>query len=272
MIELRTLGTLELTSDAGRPLGAVLAQPRRTALLCYLALGSPGGFRSRDSLYAVFWSEHGAEQARHALRQALYFLRRHLGAAAVVSRGDGSLGVAPDRVRCDAAEFEARLDAGEPEGALALYRGDLLPGFHLGDAPEYEHWLDAERARLRRRAAEAAWTLAAARERTGDPAAAAEWGRRAAAFCPTDEMALRRLVGLLERAGDRAAAFKPTKRSPRRSRVSTSCSRRARRRNWSQHYAPAARRTKWPADRRLRARSRPPDRRGRARGDRAAGR
>jgi hypothetical protein len=129
MLELRTLGTLELTSDAGLPLAPVLSQPRRTALLCYLALGSPRGFRSRDTLYAVFWPEHGAEQARHALRQALYFLRRHLGAAAVVSRGDGSLGVAPDRVRCDAAEFEARLDAGEPEGALALYRGDLLPGF-----------------------------------------------------------------------------------------------------------------------------------------------
>lgn len=208
MIELRTFGTLELTSDGRSTFSAVLAQPRRTALLCYLALGSPRGFRSRDTLYSIFWPEHGAEQARHALRQALYFLRHHLGADAIISQGDGRVGLSPDRVACDAAKFEALLSAGQPEEALALYVGELLPGFHVDDAPEFERWLEVERSRLQRRAAEAAWALAGAREREGDPAAAVEWGRRAADFSPADETVLRRLLLLLDRLGDRAAALR----------------------------------------------------------------
>jgi hypothetical protein len=35
---------------------------------------------------------------------------------------------------------------------MALYRGDLLDGFFMSDAPEFEHWLDGERERLRQRA------------------------------------------------------------------------------------------------------------------------
>jgi DNA-binding SARP family transcriptional activator/TolB-like protein len=208
VIELRTLGTLELTSADGTPLAAVLAQPRRTALLCYLALASPRGFQRRDTLLALFWPEHDAERARRALRQSLYFLRRALGATALVSRGDDDLALAPDHVRCDAAEFERAAHEGRLDDALALYRGDLLVGFHIADVPQFERWLDEERSRLRRRAAEAAWALAGARERSGDASGAAEWGQRAAEFSPGDETVLRRLVLLLNRLGDRAAAVR----------------------------------------------------------------
>jgi len=112
-------------------------------LLCYLALESPRGFQRRDSVVATFWPEDDAEQARHALRQALYFLRRTLGAAAIVSRGDDELAVATDVIRCDATEFERALDAGRLQEGLAFYRGELLPAFHVGDAPGFERWLDA---------------------------------------------------------------------------------------------------------------------------------
>ena len=103
MIELRTLGALELTSADGRPLGVVVTQPRRTALLCYLALTSAHGFRRRDSVLALFWPEQDDEHARHALRQALYFLRRTLGSSVIVSRGDDELAIATDHLRCDYA-------------------------------------------------------------------------------------------------------------------------------------------------------------------------
>ena len=165
MIELRTLGALGLSSAEGTPLASVLAQPRRTALLCYLALESPRGFQRRDTLYALFWPEHSTEQARHALRQSLYFLRHELGPETIVSRGDDSLAVAPDRVRCDAVEFEGAADEGRLEEALALYRGDLLAGFHITGAPDFERWLEEERSRLRHRVEEAGWAVAAARER-----------------------------------------------------------------------------------------------------------
>jgi len=208
MIELRTLGALELTSADGKPLRSVLTQPRRTALLCYLALESPRGFQRRDSVLATFWPEDDAEQARHALRQALYFLRRTLGAGAIVSRGDDELAVATDVVRCDATEFERALDGGRLQDALSIYRGELLPAFHVADAPGFERWLDAERMRLTRRAADAAWALVEQHERASDPVGAAEWGERAVSFAPGDELALRRLLTLLHRAGNRAAAVR----------------------------------------------------------------
>ena len=208
MIELRTLGALELKSADGKPLQSVLTQPRRTALLCYLALESPRGFQRRDSVLATFWPEDDAEQARHALRQALYFLRRTLGAPAIVSRGDDELAVATDVIRCDATEFERALDAGRLQNALSLYRGELLPAFHVADAPGFERWLEAERTRLKRRASDAAWALAEQRERASDAAGATEWGERAVSFAAGDELALRRLLTLLHRLGNRAAAVR----------------------------------------------------------------
>jgi TolB-like protein/DNA-binding SARP family transcriptional activator/Flp pilus assembly protein TadD len=208
MIELRTLGALELTSAEITAVGSVLAQPRRAALLSYLALAGPRGFHRRDTLFAIFWPECDAEQARHALRQSVYFLRRALGTKAIVSRGDDELALAPDQVRCDAWAFEAAIDQGRPADALALYRGELLAGFHISAAPDFERWLDEERSRLRQRAGEAGWALAAARERDGDAAGAADAARHAAALSPTDETALRRLILLLERVGDRAAAMR----------------------------------------------------------------
>ncbi len=208
MFELRTLGALELTSADRGAVSPVLAQPRRAALLCYLALALPRGFHRRDTLLALFWPEDNAEQARHALRQSIYFLRRALGAKAIVSRGDEELAVVPDQVHCDAWAFEAALDQGRPADAVALYRGELLAGFHIPAAPDFERWLDQERGRLRQRAGEAEWALAAVRERDGDAAGTADAARRAVALSPTDETALRRLILLLERLGDRAAAVR----------------------------------------------------------------
>jgi TolB-like protein/DNA-binding SARP family transcriptional activator/Tfp pilus assembly protein PilF len=208
MIELRTLGALEAISADGTSLRSVIAQPRRMALLSFLTLASPCGFHRRDTLFALFWPEHDTEHARHALRQSLYFLRHALGATAIISRGDEELAVAPDQLRCDAVEFERAIDEGRLEAAMALYRGDLLPGFHISDAPDFERWLDQERARLRGRAQEAGWSLADARERDGDAAGAVAAAQRAAALAPTDEAAICRLVLLLDRLGDRTAAVR----------------------------------------------------------------
>jgi serine/threonine-protein kinase len=208
MIELRTIGALELTSAGSNAAGSVLTQPRRAALLCYLALASPRGFHRRDALLALFWPEYGAEQARHALRQSVYFLRRALGPETIVSRGDDELALAPDQVRCDVWALEEAIDEGRPADALALFQGELLAGFHISGAPDFERWLDQERSRLRQRAGEAAWSLAVARERDGDAAGAVEAARRAAALEPTDESVLRRLILLLERSGERVAAVR----------------------------------------------------------------
>jgi serine/threonine-protein kinase len=207
-LRLQTLGSLDLTSSDGRRLLSVLAQPKRIALLVYLALGTRQGFKRRDSLLGVFWPETPEERGRHALRQALYVLRRAIGSSAVVSRGDEEIGIDPDRVWCDAAAFERAVDAARTTEALDLYEGDLLPGFYVGDAPEFERWLDNERRRLRRRAADAAWVEAERQESESAPGEAVKWARRAQELTPFDETSLCRLVTLLDQLGDRAGAIK----------------------------------------------------------------
>jgi DNA-binding SARP family transcriptional activator/TolB-like protein len=207
MIQLRTLGGLELTSSAGTSLEIVLKQPKRTALLCYLALGSRLGFCQRDTVLAMFWPDHDAEQARHALRQSLYFLRRSLGPGVLVSRGDDALGIAGG-VCCDAVEFGRAIDGSRLEEALALYQGDLLPGFFLSDAPEFERWLEGERSRQREQAVDAARKLAEQCDREGKQAEAAQWARRSLEMSPSDEGAARRLIVMLDRAGNPTSALR----------------------------------------------------------------
>lgn len=202
MLHLRTLGSLDLRGGDAARMRAVLAQPKRLGLLVYLALARPRGFHRRDSIIAVFWPEHDSDHARNALRQSLHSLRQSLGAEVLDARGDSDVGIDWSRFSCDADEFEASLLAGRPVEALELYRGDLLPGFSL-PVREFDEWLDAERSRLRRRAAAAAWELSAHAASSGDLSMAVQWARHVAAFSPDDEAAVQRLMSLLARAGDR---------------------------------------------------------------------
>jgi DNA-binding SARP family transcriptional activator len=209
MIELRALGALNLRGSDGNELRAVLTQPKRLALLTYLALANSHGFRRRDTIVALFWPEMDQEHARNALRQAVWFLRRALGDGVVLGRGEDELGVSEEHLGCDATAFERACAAGRPAEALELYRGDFLEGFFVSEAgPELEHWVEEERARLRRLAGEAAWALAEQQRVAGDHSAAAEWGRKAAAMSPDDERAMRQLIVLLDQLGDRAGALR----------------------------------------------------------------
>jgi TolB-like protein/DNA-binding SARP family transcriptional activator len=206
MIELRTLGGIELREQGGRGLVTRITQPKRLALLAYLALAEPRGFQRRDSLVALFWPEIDAPHARAALRTALHHLRDALGKGVVATQGDEEIGLAAGEVWCDAAAFGAALEAGDLRAGLELYRGDLLQGLFVADAPEFERWLDTERDRLRARAVAAAWALSERLEAEGSPFEAERWARRAAALDSYDEEGLRRLMRLLDRLGDPAGA------------------------------------------------------------------
>jgi DNA-binding SARP family transcriptional activator len=207
MIELRTLGALELRGCDPEGVAALVSQPKRLGLLAYLAIATPRGFHRRDSLLALFWPESDQTHARGALRNALSFLRHQLGEAVIVTRGD-EVGLDPATFWCDVTAFLACADAKTPGEALALYRGDLLEGFHVADAPDFEGWLEGERDHLRGRAAEAAWALAVIEERAGKWAGAAGYARRAVALSPDYEQPACRLIELLDRAGDRGAALR----------------------------------------------------------------
>ncbi len=206
MIEFRLLGTLHLTDAEGREVTSLLTRPRRLALLAYLAAATPRGFHRRDTLLALFWPELDQEHARAALRQALHVVRGALGAEPVLTRGDEEVGLDFDQLWCDVAAFDLAVAAGQLAEALELYRGNLLEGFFIPGAAEFERWLESERARLRQAASRGAHALVEQCQAADDLAAAVEWARRAAQLAPHEEGPLRQLVTLLDRLGDRAGA------------------------------------------------------------------
>ncbi|HUF51751.1 MAG TPA: BTAD domain-containing putative transcriptional regulator [Longimicrobiales bacterium] len=208
MISLQAFGGLELRGDDGRELHSVLAQPKRQALLVYLAVANPRGFHRRETLLAMFWPELDDAHARAALSRAVHYLRLSLGSDVVLSRGHDEVGLDWSRFWCDVAGFETALDRGETAEAMAMYRGDLLPGFYVDDAAEFEQWLNAEQTRLRARAVQATRSLSEQQEALGHGANAVEWARRAVALAPFDEPAVRRLMSLLDVIGDRAGALR----------------------------------------------------------------
>ena len=206
-IRLRALGQIELTATSGDT-NAVLSQRKRLALLAYLALAGSRASCARETLATLFWPDSEADAARHSLREALRFLRRALGPEVIVSRAGDDVALDPALLWTDVAEFERAIASGRNDEAIEIYRGALLEGFTLADvSSEFEHWLDNERARLQALAARAATALVDDAERLGNTTLAIRAARDCTRLGPYDEPAFRRLMGLLERAGDSAGAL-----------------------------------------------------------------
>lgn len=208
MIELEVFGSLNLRAPEGFDAQRVLRQPKRAALLAYIALDSAGGFVRRDRLLGIFWPEADRERARGSLRQALRFLRTSLGDDVLVNRGGEEIGVSPDALTCDAIRFESMLDEGSPAEALELYRGDLLVGFYVDGTHGFDEWLETRRLALKDKAAGAAWSMAEGLAQESRAADASFWGKRALGLSPFDEPHVQRLMHLLDQVGDRAGALR----------------------------------------------------------------
>ena len=209
MFELHTFGPVGLRSRDVGDSTALLVQPKRLALLIYLALAPRRRYRRRDQVIALFWPELDAEHARGSLSQALRYLRRSLDEAVLISQGEEEIGVDGRMLWCDATEFSRACAVQECERALELYKGPFLEEFFGGDAsPGYQVWVDAERARLRDQASLAALWLSQRAERENDLPGALRWARRAAELAPEDEAVVAWLIGLQDRNGDRAGALR----------------------------------------------------------------
>ena len=175
LIELRTLGPVEIYAGKDRDPGPLLAQPKRFAVLCYLALPSPGTLHRRDALLGVFWPEADQEHSRMALRQALAHIRRVLGNDVVVRRGTEEVGLNRKLIRCDATDYCLAFDEHRWTDAVELYRGEFLEGLALSNAQEFKHWLDAKRTGLAGKYAFALEELAEAATANGKSRAAVGW-------------------------------------------------------------------------------------------------
>jgi DNA-binding SARP family transcriptional activator len=206
MIELRLLGTVDLSG--GRDPRSVLARPRDVALLAYLAAEAPTGFHSRDRLLALLWPDSSERHARNSLNQAMHRIRRETDAEVFESRGVHEVRLNPARIQSDVSRFRTALDAGELEEALGIYDGELLPGFHVSGATDFERWHDATRDELRRSATRACRILRDTACEAGDVAAAVLWGERSVDLSARDEEDVRRLIELHRDQGDGIAALR----------------------------------------------------------------
>jgi DNA-binding SARP family transcriptional activator len=201
-IELVTFGGLHVLDDEGE-LDWLVSQHSRAALFVYLAVERRV---SREALTTVFWPESDAENARHALRQGLYQLRKAVRTDWIESRAH-ELVVTGD-VRTDVHEFVDALARGDVESAVRLYRGPFLDGVHLVDLSQWENWVDSRRAQYARAFRKACRELLESRRAAGDLAGAIEAAELWATREPLDDEAQHRLIEALANAGERAEAIR----------------------------------------------------------------
>jgi TolB-like protein/DNA-binding SARP family transcriptional activator len=210
LLKIQFLGGFEarLAPNAALRFG----QRKSQAILAYLAL-APELSVPRTRLVGLLWSERGEAQARSSLRQALTALRRNIrdgGGEEILRAGRETVALAGDRMESDAARFQelARSDGiADLEAAAALYRGDLLDGFEIAEAP-FQEWLAGERERLRELAYGVQRTLAERHGAAGDYEAAIAAARRASQFDPLRETGHRALMRLFEASGQAGLALR----------------------------------------------------------------
>jgi TolB-like protein/DNA-binding SARP family transcriptional activator len=161
---------------------------------------------ARERLFALLWPESDAARSGHGLRDSLHAIRRVLGPSAV--SGGQLLRLDPTVVACDVHERRQSLNAGRLEDAIAHYAGPLLDGFHINGAPEFERWLDGERARLAREHGEVLEELARRAGAAGSWSAAVGWWGRAVEHDPLNSRLVLRHAESLAAIGDRANAVR----------------------------------------------------------------
>ncbi len=197
MLRIRLLGELEVT--VGGTAVPAPASRRAWALLGWLAL-HPGP-HPRAELAARFWPDVLDSSARASLRSAVWALRRALGPTPPALEATRErVGLCPGEVEIDSERFEALVEVGRLEEAVALDAGPLLHGLD-------EDWVLEARDEHARRLDDVLAQLAARARERGDDAAAVTWARRRAALDALDEAAARDLMEALVAAGDRAEAL-----------------------------------------------------------------
>jgi len=165
-MRLSVLGPPELVRSDGSPAG--LAPGKTLAVLVYLAHATSPP--SRAELARLFWPNSEPAKARHSVRQTLSLIRKVVGEEAFAS--DDPVRLRPGAITTDTEELLDALREGEIEAADRLWRGTFADGLVLGDAPEWNRWVEERQLALEHRLCEALTTEAeAARFRTDAGAA-----------------------------------------------------------------------------------------------------
>jgi DNA-binding SARP family transcriptional activator len=202
VLRLRTFGGLWIETVDGSRLPN--PRPRRLALLAVLASAGQRGI-TRGRLQAIFWPDADNEPARHALSQTIYALRRDLGSRAIIA--DADLRLDPDNITCDTDDFRAAVVRRDWSTAYLAYQGPFAEGFSLDDSPEFDRWLEEERAGLARQAESALEAVALEAEAAGDRHRAVEVRKRLAGLDPLSGRFAASYMSALVALGDRSGAM-----------------------------------------------------------------
>ncbi len=202
MLRLVTLGRLAVTHEGAA--ANVTTQRSRLLLLAVLAVAGSQGIR-RERLQALLWPDADTEHARKALNQALFALRRDLGAPDLVLGAD-ELRLNSDVVVVDLHAFEAALAARDFERAVDAYGGAFLEGTALRTSAETEQWIERERVRLQAAWQGALMQAASAARTCGDLSNAVRHWKQLAASDPLNPTIAVGMMQALAEAGDHSAA------------------------------------------------------------------
>ena len=142
---LHLLGDFRLTDQEGKRL---IGPGKPLSVLAFLAL-SARRRSTRRVLGRLLWPESEESRAQSSLRQAIFWLRRRIGAEAVLDEG-GFLVLAP-HVVVDVDELIRSLDARDPQAVCSAYRGRLMQSFDVRESDEFTDWLAQQQATLGRR-------------------------------------------------------------------------------------------------------------------------
>jgi DNA-binding SARP family transcriptional activator/TolB-like protein len=206
VIRIHTLGGLSVRDSDGKLLAGSAAQPRRMAVLALLARAGERGV-AREKLLALLWPDADDERGPRTLAQALYALRRDLGAEEAIA-GAKDLRLDPALASSDVSEFTAAVSRGDDQRAAAVYEGPFLDGFHLGQADEFGRWVERERTALAQDYMRVLESLARGCIASGDALTAVKWWQRLAALEPLNARVAVGLMEALAAAGDRTAAIR----------------------------------------------------------------
>ncbi len=201
-LQIQLFGGLRVALD-GVPIRDFYSN-KASALLAYLAVTRRTP--TRDALAALLWGEMSDVDAKTNLRQAFASLRKHLEPYLLITRDTAEFNFDTPYL-LDVEQFEIKFRAENLTEAVALYRGDFLDGVFVREAPQFEEWAIAQRARLRELALQALHALTLQHSARGEYARGIDYATRLIALDAWREETHRELMLMLARSGQRSVAL-----------------------------------------------------------------
>jgi predicted ATPase/DNA-binding SARP family transcriptional activator len=217
-LHIRLLGGLRIDRNGEEVKG--FASNKARALIAYLACNP--GLHSREILATMLWDDRSQERAMGNMRVLISSIRKLLSPYFDISRyeiglrQDDSIWIDVERIDQIFSEIcgevgrsgtSAPGDISRLEEELRLYEGDLLAGFSIRSAQEFEDWVRTERERLLHRVVQCTAVLVDHFIRQDEDVKGMEWADRLIKLEPLYERGHAQKILLFIRNGQKRAAL-----------------------------------------------------------------